>query len=72
MVYTIKIKDKSNKARSIINMLKALQDDYDFIEISEENEDQNDDEILKELETRYNAFLNNKEGKEWNILLKQL
>jgi hypothetical protein len=36
MVYTIKIKDKSSKAKSIINLLKALQEDYDFIEISEE------------------------------------
>jgi hypothetical protein len=72
MVYTIKIKDKSTKARSIINMLKALQEDYDFIEISEEKENQHDDEIMKELEIRYNSFLNNKEGKEWKILLNEL
>jgi arsenate reductase-like glutaredoxin family protein len=72
MVYTIKIKDKSTKARSIINMLKALQEDYDFIEISEEKENQHDDEIMKELEIRYNSFLNNKEGKEWKILLSEL
>jgi hypothetical protein len=70
MVYTIKIKDKSVKARSIINMLKALQEDYDFIEISEEHENQDDDKIMKELEIRYNAFLNSGEGKEWSTLLK--
>lgn len=71
MVYTIKIKDKSNKARSIINMLRALQEDYDFIEIIEENENQNDDEIMKELEIRYTSFLGSSEGKDWNILLKE-
>lgn len=53
-------------------MLKALQEDYDFIEISEEKENQHDDEIMKELEIRYNSFLNNKEGKEWKILLNEL
>lgn len=71
MVYTIKIKDKSAKARSIIDMLKALQEDYDFIEISEEEENL-EDTIMKELELRYNAFLGNSEGKEWNVLLKEL
>ena len=71
MVYTIKIKDKSSKARSIINMLKALQEDYDFIEIFEEQENQDDDQILKELEMRYNAYLTGSEGKDWNILLKE-
>ena len=72
MVYTIKIKDKSIKARSIINMLKALQEDYDFIEISEEVEIQNDQEVIKELEIRYNNFLKNNTGKEWSTLLKEL
>jgi len=72
MVYTIKIKDKSNKAKSIINMLKALQEDYDFIEISEESENQIDLEIMKELEIRYNSFLKNNTGKEWSTLLKEL
>ncbi len=71
MVYTIKIKDKSSKAKSIINLLKALQEDYDFIEISEEQENQDDDKILKELEIRYNAYLADSEGKDWNILIKE-
>jgi glutaredoxin-related protein len=71
MVYTIKIKDKSIKARSIINMLKALQEDYDFIEISEEKENLNDNLILKELEMRYNSYLKSNKGKEWSILLKE-
>ena len=71
MVYTIKIKDQSIKARSIINMLKALQEDYDFIEISEEKENQEDDDIMKELEIRYNSFINDKRGKEWSALLNE-
>lgn len=53
-------------------MLKALQEDYDFIEISEEIKDENDDKILKELEMRYNSYLKNKKGKEWSTLLKEL
>ena len=72
MVFTIRIKDKSIKAKSIINMLKALQEDYDFIEISEENDPQGDEDIMKELEIRYNAFVNNKKGKEWSALLNEL
>ena len=72
MVYIIKIKDKSRKAKSIINMLKALQEDYDFIEVSEDMETQMDDETMKELEYRYNSYLKNKNGKEWNILLNEL
>jgi hypothetical protein len=71
MFYTIKIKDKSSKAKSIINLLKALQEDYDFIEISEEKENQ-DDKIMNELEVRYNAYIGNPEGKEWSILMKEL
>jgi len=72
MNYIIKIRDKSKKAKSIINMLKALQEDYDFIEISEEIENQQEAMILKELEVRYKSFLKNKSGKEWNTLLKDL
>lgn len=71
MVYTIKIKDKSSKAKSIINMLKALQEDYDFIEISEEKENAVDNDIMKELEIRYNSFIRNKEEKEWSALLNE-
>jgi hypothetical protein len=72
MNYIIKIRDKSKKAKSIINMLKALQEDYDFIEISEEIENQQEAMILKELEVRYKSFAKNKSGKEWNSLLKEL
>ena len=72
MVYTIKIDDKSRKARSIINMLKALQNDYDFIEISENQENHDDELIIKELESRYNSFLKDRNGKEWSVLMNEL
>jgi len=52
-------------------MLKALQEDYDFIEISEEKENQDDDDIMKELAIRYNSFIKNKKGKEWSALLNE-
>jgi arsenate reductase-like glutaredoxin family protein len=72
MNYIIKIKDNSKKARSIINMLKALQEDYNFIEISEDIENERESMVLKELEARYKSFLKNKSGKEWKNLLKEL
>jgi arsenate reductase-like glutaredoxin family protein len=68
MNYIIKIRDTSKKAKSIINMLKTLQEDYDFIEISEDLENKKEAEIMKELEFRYKSFLKNKSGKEWNAL----
>ncbi len=52
-------------------MLKALQEDYDFIEISEDIENQADKEVVKELEIRYNLFLKDKNGKEWSVLMNE-
>jgi hypothetical protein len=72
MIYTFRIHNKSKKAESIINMLKELQIDYDFIEFSEEYDTQNDTEILKELESRYASFTDNQNGKDWNELLSEL
>ncbi len=65
MVFTIKIQDKSEKARSIINMLKALSDDYDFIEISGQKDGEDDLSVMNELESRYNSFLKDPKGKDW-------
>ncbi len=65
MVYTIKIRDKSEKARSIINMLKALRDENDFIEIYEETDSPDDLSVMNELESRYNSFLKDPNGKDW-------
>ena len=53
-------------------MLKKLQEDYDFIEISEDVENKREPLVLKELEVRYKSFLKNKSGKEWKNLLKEL
>jgi hypothetical protein len=39
VTYTIHINDKSKKAKSIINMPKALGEDYDFIDIVKESDD---------------------------------
>ena len=71
MNYIIRIKDTTKKAKSIINMLKALQEDYDFIEITEDVENQHETMILKELEVRYKSFLKDKSGKDWNTLFKE-
>jgi len=38
MDFTIRIKDSGQKAQSIINLLKNLAEDYDFIEIYEDTE----------------------------------
>jgi hypothetical protein len=70
MIYTIRIKDKTKKAKSIINMLKALKDDYDFIEISENSELEK--EINHELDIRYTMFLENPKGKDWDDLKKEI
>ncbi len=72
MTYTITIQDKSTKAKSIINMLKALKDDYDFIEIKNDNKDKSDKDLEKELDKRYKAFQKNKNGKVWSDLKREL
>ena len=71
MVYTVKINDKSQKAKSIINMLKTLQEDYDFIQLIESNEE-NEKWVVKELESRIKLLKKEKSGKTWDKLLKEL
>lgn len=70
MTYTIRIQDKSPKAKSIINMLKALKEDYDFIEI--QNDSKYEKDLDKELDKRYKAFQKDKNGKLWSDLKKEL
>ena len=70
MTYTIRIQDKSPKAKSIINMLKALKEDYDFIEIQHDSKYEKD--LDKELDKRYKAFQKDKNGKPWSDLKKEL
>jgi hypothetical protein len=72
MTYTIKISDKSKKAKSIINMLKSLREDYDFIEISEEKKEKLSIKISRELRLRYDLFSKNPNGKDWDELKKEL
>jgi hypothetical protein len=72
MTYIIKIQDKSLKAKSIINMLKALKEDYDFIEIMKDDPVKPDLTLDKELEKRYNSFLKDNKGKEWEDLKSEL
>jgi hypothetical protein len=71
VTYTIHINDKSKKAKSIINMLKTLGEDYDFIEIVKES-----DELYPEteqlLKKRYSDFLENPKGKDWDVLKEEL
>ncbi|MCX6267908.1 MAG: hypothetical protein NTW16_11205 [Bacteroidetes bacterium] len=71
MTYTIHIHDKSKKAKSIINMLKTLEEDYDFIEVIKEPSGvyPQTEELLQK---RYKEFLDNPTGKDWNELKKQL
>ena len=68
MTYTIKITETSPKAISIINMLKMLALDYDFMQVLE-NEDNLDfmtEEQKQEFDKRYNYTINNmSEGKTW-------
>ena len=72
MTYTIRIQDNSVKAKSIINMLKALREDYDFIEIQDDNNDESDLELEKELDKRYKAFQKHNTGKNWSDLKKEI
>ncbi len=71
VTYTVHIHDKGKKAKSIINMLKTLEEDYDFIEIVEEPDDiyPQTEQLLKQ---RYHEFLENPGGKDWNDLKKEL
>jgi hypothetical protein len=71
MSVTIKIDNTSIKAASIINMLKALAEDYDFMQII----DDNDLPILteEEYQKRYNYTLKNmEEGQSWDEIKKEL
>ncbi len=75
MSYIIKIDSKTRKAKSIVNMLKELAQDYPFLHIYEDIPEESE-ELMEELEARYNeAIKNPKEGKSWeevktNVLSK--
>ena len=65
MNYTIKIMDTGKKAKSLVNMLKELADDYNFLSIYED-ETGLSQVMEQELDKRYKYALKNPEsGKSW-------
>jgi hypothetical protein len=65
MTYTVTINDKSEKARSIVKMLKELSKDYPFLKVYEEGSGLSDEQE-KELEKRLAYVIKNPEtGKSW-------
>lgn len=72
MNFIIKINDRTPKAKSIVKMLKELAKDYSFLEISSENNELSEN-VLEELEARYNYVLENiEEGKSWEEVKSSL
>jgi len=72
MTYTVTIKQTGKQAQSIIDMLKALSVDYDFLQIYE-----NDENISlaadNELDSRYEYVIKNPTvGKSWNEVKENL
>jgi hypothetical protein len=73
MTYTIKIEESSPKAKSFISFLKVLKEDYDFIEIEEDVDfSLIETNIDEELSRRYNLFIDDSTGKDWEFLKKEL
>ena len=75
MTYTIKITETNPKAINVINMLKMLALDYDFVHITADNDnlDFMTTEQKKEFNKRYNYTINNmSEGKKWNEIEQKL
>ena len=76
MTYTVRISGNSPQALSIINMLKAFQEEFDYIDISEENVDYKNNEFssgfLEELDKRAEYMENHpNEGKSWDEVKKK-
>lgn len=72
MNFIIKINDSTPKAKSIVRMLKELTKDYSFLEVSSENNELSEN-VLEELEARYNYVLENvEEGKSWEEVKSSL
>ena len=65
MTYTIKISDTSEKAKSIIRMLKELSKDYSFLKIYKDTLELSE-ELEKEIDNRLLFVESNPEtGKQW-------
>jgi len=72
MTYTIKIDNKTRKAKSIVNMLKELAEDYPFLTIWDDSDDIQEN-IIQELDARYEYMLEHPEdGESWEKVKKDL
>lgn len=72
MYYTIKIDDSEPMAQSIINMLKELAKEHSFLDISS-SESQLQDNIVEELNARYEYVMKNpEEGDSWENVKRRL
>ncbi len=72
MTYTITIEQTGKQAQSIIDMLKALSVDYDFLKIYETDEDRSL-AVKDELDSRYEYVIKNPTvGKSWNEVKENL
>ena len=80
MVYNVQITDNSIQAHSIVNMLKTISADYDFIKIHavERSEDEiNSVNLLPEIEAEIDSRMeyvmqNENEGKTWDEVEQRL
>jgi len=77
MTYTVKINQTGPQAQSIIEMLKALAKDYDFLQIYEEPEFDTLNSLTteqeKELDRRTDYVTENPtHGKSWEEVEKEL
>jgi len=76
MTYTVRISGNSPQALSIINMLKAFQKEFDYIDISEDKDysqsEEFSPEFLEELDRRSEYMENHpNEGKSWDDVKKK-
>ena len=72
MTYTIKISDNSPQALSILNMLRTLANDYDFLQITEDTNPLTAEQE-KELSRRHRYVKKNPTvGKTWAEFEKDL
>lgn len=72
MQYTIKIEDSDPMGNSIIKLLKELAKKHSFLNVSV-SEDRVEENIVKELNSRYEHLLENpEEGDSWENVKARL
>ncbi len=74
MVYTFQISDVSTQSHDVINMLLSISKEYDFLKVlTDEDNDELTIEQERELDQRYELFLENpKNGRTWNEVKQYL